>query len=263
MSERVIESLSRGLVVLEVLNRRHFTTLSELHEETELPKSTLVRLLDTLIATGYVRRISRQVGYCLTDRVTLLAAGFQSTDRVVEASRGPLRAVTAEHKWPLSISTLDGDAMLVRYSTLSQSPFSLDRIYLGRRIPLLVSAMGRVYFAFSPPETQQLLLDAMRGSGRSTDRTALDQTYIEQLVKSIRRDGYAVSEPAPEDKAFGIAIPVLKGDEVYAAITMRFIRSAISEADAAERFVPIMYEAAAQITRQQETLPDPGNPGHP
>jgi len=98
MTERSITSLARGLVVVEALNRRVYTTLSDLHDETGLPKSTLVRLLDTLIATGYVRRISRSLGYCLTDRVTLLSQGFQSTDQIVEASRPHLRALTQKHK---------------------------------------------------------------------------------------------------------------------------------------------------------------------
>ncbi|MEQ9144293.1 MAG: helix-turn-helix domain-containing protein [Parvibaculaceae bacterium] len=247
MTERSIESLSRGLAVIEALNRRAYTTLGDLHEDTRLPKSTLVRLLDTLIAAGYARRISRTAGYCLTDRVTLLAEGFQSVDRIVEASRSHLRAVTEAHKWPLAIATLDGDAMLARYSTLSHSPFALDRIYIGRRIALLVSAMGRAFFAFSSDETRALLLAALQGSGRSFDRIAHDEAYVDQLVRTVRRDGYAFSGPVPDDRAFGIAVPVLKDGEAQASITMRFIRSAITPAEAAERYAGILRDTAATI----------------
>jgi len=218
MTERAIEALSRGLLVVEALNRRAYTTLAELHEDTKLPKSTLVRLLDTLIAGGYVRRISRTMGYCLTDRVTLLAAGFQSTDRIVEASRQHLRDVTRIHKWPLAIATLDGDAMQVRYSTLSHSPFSLDRIYIGRRIAFLISAMGRAFFAFSSEETRAVLLSALQGTGLEVNRAASDEAYIGELVKTVRQDGYALSGPVRDDRAFGIAVPVLKDGEALAAI---------------------------------------------
>ncbi len=250
MAERNIESLTRGLAVVEALNRRAYTTLADLHEDTQLPKSTLVRLLDTLISAGYARRISRSAGYCLTDRVTLLSAGFQSVDRIVEASRPHLRAVTSGHKWPLAIATLDNDAMLARYSTLSHSPFALDRIYIGRRIPLLVSAMGRAYFAFSSDETRALLLSTLQGSGREADRPALDETYIARLVDTVRKDGYAVSGPVQDDRAFGIAVPVLKGGEAQAAITMRFIRSAITPADAATQFVGTLQKTANAIAAE-------------
>jgi IclR family transcriptional regulator, mhp operon transcriptional activator len=250
MTERTIEALSRGLLVIESLNRRAYTTLAELHHDTELPKSTLVRLLDTLISGGYVRRISRTLGYCLTDRVTLLAAGFQSTDRIVEASRQHLRIVTRNHKWPLAIATLDGDAMQVRYSTLSHSPFSLDRIYIGRRIAFLISALGRVYFAFSSEETRAVLLSALQGTDLEINQAANDAAYINELVKTVRRDGYAISGPITDDRAFGLAVPVLKNGEALAAITMRFIRSAITPADAAKKFVPVLQKTAANIAAE-------------
>ncbi len=250
MAERTIESLTRGLAVVEALNRRVYTTLSDLHEDTGLPKSTLVRLLDTLISAGYARRISRSAGYCLTDRVTLLAGGFQSADQIVEASRPHLRAVTRDHKWPLAISTLEGDAMQARYSTLSHSPFALDRIYIGRRIPILISAMGRAFFAFSSDETRALLLATLRGTGRDTDRAALDEEYITRLIETVRKEGYAVSGPVQDDRAFGLAVPVLKDGEAQAAITMRFIRSAITPADAAKQFVPILQDTAKAIAAE-------------
>ncbi|MBO6541550.1 MAG: helix-turn-helix domain-containing protein [Alphaproteobacteria bacterium] len=247
MTERAIESLSRGLAVIEALNRRAYTTLSELHDDTGLPKSTLVRLLDTLIAAGYARRISRTAGYCLTDRVTLLADGFQSSDRIVEVARPHLKKLTEDHKWPVVIATLDGDAMLARYSTLSQSPFALDRIYIGRRIGLLVSAMGRAVLAYSTPETRALLLAALRGTGMKMDQLAHDTAYVDQLLETIRRTGYALTDLTPQDRAFGIAVPVMKHGEPQAALAMRFIRTATTPAVAGAEFAPILREAAAQI----------------
>ena len=51
----------RALHVLEVLNRKTASSLGELHAATGLPKPTLVRMLDTLIAAGYAMRISFQL----------------------------------------------------------------------------------------------------------------------------------------------------------------------------------------------------------
>ncbi len=250
MTERTITSLARGLLVIEALNRRAYTTLSELHGETGLPKSTLVRLLDTLIATGYVARISRLLGYCLTDRVTLLAAGFQGTDHLVEASRPHLRALTRDHKWPVVIATLNEEAMQARYSTLSHSPFSLDRIYIGRRIALLVSALGRAYFAFSSEAMRAVLITALQNTGREMDRVAHDTAYVEQMVATVRREGYAISgAPLHDDRAFGLAVPILKNGEAQAAISMRFIRTAMTPEKAA-RFVPELQKTAALIAAE-------------
>src|SRR5512138_1410532 len=51
-----VESVRRALEVLRTLNRLRIGTVSKLHAETGLPKPTVVRMLDTLIADGYVAR---------------------------------------------------------------------------------------------------------------------------------------------------------------------------------------------------------------
>ena len=64
-----------------------------------------------------------------------LSAGLRSRDAVVQIAKPLLSAFTAAHKWPVSIATLDGDAMRVRASTVQESPFATeaDRRRLARR----------------------------------------------------------------------------------------------------------------------------------
>src|SRR3569623_756778 len=103
MSEKPseIQPILRALQVLEALNLKTQMTLAALHEATGLPKSTLVRLLDTLIAGGYVHRVSRRAGYGVAERALRLSGGFRHADRVVEAARPFISALTAELKWPI------------------------------------------------------------------------------------------------------------------------------------------------------------------
>ena len=65
----VIEPVRRSFAVLEALSHRRSSTVSVLVGETGLPRPTVVRLLQTLIALGYAARVSRAQGYRLTDRV--------------------------------------------------------------------------------------------------------------------------------------------------------------------------------------------------
>ena len=62
MPAAVIEPVRRSFAVLEALSRRRSSTLSTLIDETGLPRPTVVRLLQTLIALGYAVRLSRQQG---------------------------------------------------------------------------------------------------------------------------------------------------------------------------------------------------------
>ena len=71
---RHVAAVQRAFAVLETLNRARTGTLAEISDATALPKSTTARLLETLIALGYVTRVSRKIGYCITNRVLALAA---------------------------------------------------------------------------------------------------------------------------------------------------------------------------------------------
>src|SRR3569832_1883450 len=115
MANAAIEPVLRAFSVLEALSANpDHASLAALAAATELPKPTVVRLLDTLIAAGYVRRVSRREGYVLAERVTRLSGGFRHSDATVEAARPFLSALTAQFKWPVGLATLDRDAMLVR-----------------------------------------------------------------------------------------------------------------------------------------------------
>jgi IclR family transcriptional regulator, mhp operon transcriptional activator len=242
-----VEPVMRALAVLEALNNRPVSRLAELARSTGLPKSTLVRLLDTLILGGYAHQISRRKGYSLAERVTRLSGGFRHSDAIVEVARPFLSALTAEHKWPVAIATLDRDAMMVRLSTRRESPFATDPDFINRRVPMLVSALGRAYLAFCPSDEREAILAMLRASKRAVDRPARDAGFVRNLVQSVRRQGFASTGPVPGDRARGLAIPVMSGPRTLAAMTLRFIDTALTEEEAARRYLVSLRQTAERI----------------
>ncbi len=63
------------------------SSVHQLYLATRLPKSTIVRLLGTLVDTGYVSRNCFQHGYNLTVRVQSLSAGYHGSPRLTELGR--------------------------------------------------------------------------------------------------------------------------------------------------------------------------------
>lgn len=246
-AETGVQPVLRSLQILEALNAAGTASLAQLHQETELPKPTLVRLLDTLIAAGHVARLPRRGGYALTERVLRLSSGFRHADRVVEAARPFLTALTAEHRWPVALATFDRDAMLVRASTRRESPFSTDPDFLNRRLPMLISALGRAYLAFCPDEERELILALLRDSKGPGNRPSRDPTYVKATIAAIRKAGYATTAPVRAPPAMGLAVPVMDGERVVATITMRYIGSTMNEAEAVRRYLAPMRMAAAAI----------------
>src|SRR6185295_11386535 len=248
-SNAEIQPVTRALNVLEQLNKRASTSLKVLHAHTGYPKSSLVRILNALIATGYVEQLATRGGFRTTARVLNLAGGFTERDRVVDAAEPLMRAFTATHRWPVTLATYAGQSMRMRFTTTKDSPLSPDRAAGTASFPMLDSALGRAYLAFCPKSDRALIFKVLAASNDPRLRSARDPEPLERLFAAIRRNGYAVTGPILGDRGLGLALPIVKKREVLASITMRVYRSSMSEAEAAQRYIPALRQLAADIVR--------------
>lgn len=223
----VIEPIRRAFVVLEALNRRRSTTLSVLAAETGLPRPTLVRLLQTLIELGYASRVSREAGYRLTDHVLALAGGVRFVDHLVDAAIPHMSRFTSEHGWPLYLATISAGAMAIRHSTAPDSPMAFEASGYNRPSPLLIGALGRAWLAFCSDEERR---SALRTLG------VRQGPALAALLERVRRTGYAFTQPPRPTRIHGMGVPILGKDRVLGSLSMRFPRSAMSEAEVGERF---------------------------
>jgi IclR family mhp operon transcriptional activator len=237
-SETVIEPVRRSFAVLEALSRRRSSTLSLLTSETMLPRPTVVRLLKTLIALGYAARVSRQQGYRLTDRVLGLAGSIRFIDHLVDAAIPHMTRFTSEHGWPLYLATLSHGAITIRHSTAPESPMSFEGAGLNSPRPLLISALGRVWLAFCSDEERRTVLRDI-GVRLSPALTA--------AFARIRRDGHAFTVLPKPGRLQGIAVPIRRDDRMLGSISLRFTRSAMTDAKAGARYGPLLTALAESI----------------
>ena len=241
--------LLRGLSVIEALNRRPISTVEQIAEATGLPKPTVVRMLNLLVMEAYVERLPKRRGYRLDERVLTLSAGYRSPDAIVRVAGAILADFTAAHKWPVSLATLEVDAMRVRVSTQRDSPFSTpaDLRRIARRVPILTSAHGRAYLAFCPDDEREIIVALLQASPRKDDPPARDPRFLANLLRATRRAGYAVSPSLAGDPAIGLSVPVLQGSRVLASISLRYLGKAISETEVARRYLQPLRAAADAI----------------
>lgn len=141
---------------------------------------------------------------------------------------------TAEHGWPLYLATLSYGAITIRHSTAPESPRAFEGAGLNTKRPMLISALGRAWLAFCTEEERRSILQDIGGLTRRQEN-ALN----EQLAR-VRREGVAFTQLSRPTRLHGIAVPVMQADaqdsRVVASLSMRFPRSAISEAEAAKLF---------------------------
>ena len=249
-----VEAAARSLVLLEELNRHRVASIDILHKATGLPKSTVVRLMKSLCAMGYVANDRRQGGYAVTSRVKSLSNGFHGDPLVVEAARPWALAFTAQYHWPAAIAVLDGTSMVVRFSTIPDSPVSPFHGTVNMRLSLLRRALGRAYLAFCPVGERSMLLDLLARSKEPEDRLIGDRKRTQALLAAIRRQGYAERDPTVEPRSSGtIAVPIVGQGKVLATVGMSYFVSALDRTDV-QRFVPLIQTLAANVAASVGSL---------
>ncbi|HYF21140.1 MAG TPA: DNA-binding transcriptional regulator [Ramlibacter sp.] len=245
-ASRPVNVVLRALQILRALNRQPISTVDALHKHTGIPKPTIVRLLQTLEADGLVRRAPQYGAYYLTSEVTALASGYHSEPRIVEAAGAICDGLTQALKWPVSVAVHDGDAMVVRYSTIPQSPLSFFHSTLNMRLSLVTQALGRAFLAFCGPTEQDALLELLGRS--SSEPIAGQEAEIRRMLAQVRERGYALRDPRVRPESSTIAVPILEGERVVATIGLTWFSSALAVEQAVERFLAPLQRAAADIS---------------
>jgi IclR family mhp operon transcriptional activator len=253
-----IQAVSRAFGLLEALNRRAWSTIKQLHEDTSLPKPTIVRMLQTLIHAGYVTKDPRQNGYCVTMRVQSLSCGFHGDPLVVEAARPWAIALTRELHWPTGVAILDGDKVVIRFSTIYDSSISPFHATLNFRLSLFSNGLGLAYYAFCP-ETERQMLRSMVGENEDALLGERERGWIEWRVQRARELGYAERDPGTEPRnSATLAVPIMAGERVAATIGLTYFRRAVS-ADDVVRYVAALRRTAGAIERQIAVLENVSN----
>jgi len=242
-----VKSVSRALDVLLALNRLRIASVTAIHEETGFPKSTIVRMLETLRAEGYVARDNLCGGYRVTSRVQKLNAGYPGISQLIEVARPLAIELTHRLKWPIGIGVIDGDAIAIKFWTGTISPWSHTNTVLGLRPDLVTTAMGRAYLAYCPTEERDRHLkhlreDPARGFGADEERE------FRALLDAVRRDGYATRDPRTKPyRTTTLAVPIREGDDVRGLVSISIFTTAIPREKIVEQVVVPLQEMIARI----------------
>jgi IclR family mhp operon transcriptional activator len=254
-----MRTLERGLMVLEALDRSDCLSLHDLHQSTSLPKSTLLRVLATLEKTGHARRRIADRGWRRTARRPALSASA-TQDRLIDIGGEVLDEMCGRLAWPSDLAVYHAGAMEILETTRRKSPYVMNRLAIGFRVPVLLSGLGRAWLAFCSDEEREAIIAELIASDDASDRTAQDPVFVNALVAEtrakgygIRADGYSVRRSTVEDKTSGIAVPIYLEGRIVACINLVWVLTAFDEAAFVRRYLPALRAAADSIQQQLES----------
>jgi IclR family mhp operon transcriptional activator len=244
--EDPVRAVLRALDLLAEVNRQRSATLPSLLRSLGLPRATLIRLLGTLEAAGYVLRNPQSRRYEVTPRVTLLSAGFNFDAWLSVVATPILAELLGRIGWPSDVMMVSGAEIHVRASNRLQCGMSISTDIVGMRSPLARSASGRAHLAWSPERERERLLPLCT--------TRQGEAALLRELEETRRRGYGVRDPALAPQIGAIAVPVMQGDTVACCLDIVFLPRVEPPDRLAARCLPALRAAAAQLEAAVATL---------
>jgi DNA-binding IclR family transcriptional regulator len=182
--------------------------LRDLSRGIETPKSSLLPLLRTLSARGYLEQ-GRAGEYRLGARVGEL--GMQSSRRaLIQAARPALEALMRRTGESAFLTTLAADAGAVVFIDQVESRQVIRyAVGLGDRTPLHATANGKAILAFLSHAQREEILKALRLK-RYTEHTLTTVPGLRASLDEIRASGVAVSVDEVVRGATGVAAPIFE-----------------------------------------------------
>lgn len=239
-----VQSVERVFGLLDIITAAGGEiSLSELASRAQLPLPTIHRLLRTLIPLGYVRQLPNR-SYALGPGLIRLgnAAGLA----LGTYAQPVLQGLVDELGESANMAVLDG--RMVVYVGQAQSSHSMRMFTeVGRRAHLHGTGVGKTILA-TLPEHQVVSIVTSMGMSTPTEKSL---GTVEELLADlalIRERGYAVDDEEQEIgvRCFSVLVP---DTPTPTAISVSGPTTRV-DWDFGERAVPLLREAAAQLSGQ-------------
>jgi DNA-binding IclR family transcriptional regulator len=210
-----VQSVERAFGVLRSLSTGP-AGVSEIAERTDLPKSTVSRLLSTLVDVGAVERRADPAEYGLGELIIDLSVSAGPERSLIAFARPLLEALSGATGEAAGLSVLDG----VRVHYLDQVDVIHEvnvRDWTGESIDAHAVPSGLVMAAYGTAASRDLLFAAPLRAW--TDHTVTDPVALAARLDGVRAAGYAWGREELSDGLTSVAAPILgRGGSVIAAI---------------------------------------------
>lgn len=210
--------ISRALDVLECFPDEHtILSLKDLGAKTDLPESSLFRILLTLESRGYLAQANDGT-YRLTPKL-LFGKVRERAERIKQIAKPHLQSLAMRFDETASLSYLFEDRIQVVDTVETLHAMRLTN-RPGRVLPPHCSSMGKSITAFQAADKITRILEVY-GLHRRTPNTIVDRPALLAEYELIRSRGYAFDREEAAEGGFCVGAPIqLAGKPVVAAVSL-------------------------------------------
>ena len=248
--ENSSNSVGRALSILElVAESNNGLSNSDLSRRLKIPKSSASYILRVLEKRDYLQRDTGGK-YRLGLQLMSLTSGAMSHLDVREVAKPILAEFLKKSRLPEAhLAVLDnGRAVYIEKMEAENSFIKMD-IWIGHRLPVHTTAIGKILVSFLPEDEILKILD-LRGMERKTKKSITNPQKFLREAERVRKYGFAVDDEENAESVRCIAAPIYdaKG-KIIAALGTSSVVMHIDETHL-PKIVDLVIKSAAKVSRQ-------------
>lgn len=203
-----VRSIERALQILNCFSfERPTLSLKEINELSNLNKSTLLRILQTLREKEFVE-MDKNKKYRLGLQVYKLGNVFFYNLDIEVKAEPYLKQLANKTNKTVHLGVIEKDkALILDKIEPDEQSIRIMMSRKGRNVPLHCTGIGKVLLAFQPDEKRITLLESIELK-KYTENTITEKTKLEKEVDRIRKQGVGFDCEEHEKDIVCVAAPI-------------------------------------------------------
>ncbi|WP_432404007.1 IclR family transcriptional regulator [Wukongibacter sp. M2B1] len=211
MKPDVVQSVDRAFDILEALKAGEIG-LVDLSKKVSLNKSTVHRLLNTLIYRGYVNQNPENNRYKLTLKFLEIGNNALNSLDIVSIAKPHITKLSKETNEVVHLVLIEKDEIVYIDKIESNNTIRMHS-YIGKRIPIYCTAVGKAYMAHLQNDEFLCLWNDIKDKLiRFTENTITSQEHMLKEISHIKNVGFAMDNEENEEGVICVAAPIFNYD---------------------------------------------------
>lgn len=226
---------------------------SEIAKDLPFSRTTIHRILYTLVKLGYLEKTEIASHYRLTRKFHDISGAVLSLQNLQAISKPVMRTLLVRYSETVNLGSLDGGE--VTYLDVAQSPSAVRlAAFPGDRNPVHSTALGKAMLAFLP-ESQIRTILGQSPLFRKTSHTITQHARFLEHLATVRGERVALDQEENVDGITCVAAPIFgPTGKVMAAFSISGPASRMTAKLSALK--SDVRAAATSVTRILKPLPD-------
>lgn len=192
-----VQSAERIFQVMEMLAEHGEMGLMELSAALHLHKSTVHRLLMSLIYMGYARQDESTQKYMLSYKIVSMAGKVLERTDILQVAKPYMERLSDLSSEAVHLVQREGNNILYIYKIEAKVGTIRMFSHVGMVYPMYCSGVGKAIMATLPEkEVQKIWNESV--IEQKTSKTITDYTRMQEVLAEVRRNGYALDEEENE-----------------------------------------------------------------